>query len=193
MQILKLRRDRLMELFSKERSLFRLVIHVFYFFFLFGLFSQLGAGERVKLMVNLSDQDVILPISSIEWGIPDRWSITTRYTHMFEKDRDGKPWLNNLCITISPGISGGRIAIGYLGIFSPTSIPDLTILSEARLALLRTWGNPHSIDADLTFAGVEIRSSLRGIINLGIGYYIQISFSNGDQEQFFGFHAGIGI
>jgi hypothetical protein len=46
-----------MELASRERSLFRLVIHVFYFFFLFGLFSQLGAGERAKLMVNLSDQE----------------------------------------------------------------------------------------------------------------------------------------
>ena len=28
-------------------------------------------------MLQLSDQDVILPITSIEWGTPDRWSITS--------------------------------------------------------------------------------------------------------------------
>jgi len=41
-------------------------------------------------MIQLRDQDVILPITSIEWGTPDSWSITSRYVHMFEKDHDDK-------------------------------------------------------------------------------------------------------
>ena len=184
---------------------FRQILNVSHAVFLLFLFAHpvwsqdsLGTTKQNKprstwLIQHLSDQDVILPISSIEWGIPDRWSITTRYTHMFEKDRDGKPWLNNLIITLSPGISGGRFAIGYQAIVSPFSMPHMSILSEVRVALLRTWGNPLSISSDRTFAGVEIRSSFEGFINLGIGYFFQISDSNGSEEQFLGFHIGLGI
>ena len=144
-------------------------------------------------MIQLSDQDVILPITSIEWGTPDRWSITSRYVHMFEKDRDNKTWLHNLSISLSPGIAGGRLGIGYQGIFSPRSMPDFGVFSEARIVLLRTWGNPLSTVPNRTFVGAEIRSSLSFLINLGIGYYTQISGSNSDREQFYGFHIGIGI
>lgn len=146
-----------------------------------------------RLMFKLSDQDVILPISSIEWGTPDRWSVTSRYVHMFEKDRGNKTWLNNLSITLSPGISGGRFAIGYQGIFSPRSMPDFGIISEARVVLLRTWGNPLSALSNRTFVGAEFRISLSFLINLGIGYFTQISGSKSDREQFYGFHIGIGI
>ncbi len=144
-------------------------------------------------MLQLSDQDVILPITSIEWGSPDRWSITSRYVHMFQTDRDNKTWLHNLSISLSPGISGGRLGIGYQGIFSPRSMPDFGIFSEARVVLLRTWGNPLSTVPNCTFIGAEIRSSLSFLINLGIGYYTQISCSNSDQEKFYGFHVGLGI
>ncbi len=150
-------------------------------------------SQNSRLMFKLSDQDVILPITSIEWGTPDRWSVTSRYVHMFEKDRDNKTWLNNLSITLSPGISGGRFAIGYQGIFSPKSRPDFGIFSEARLVLLRTWGNPLSTETNRTFIGAEIRSSLSFLINIGIGYFTQISTSNGSRERFYGLHIGIGI
>ena len=36
--------------------------------------QKISGGGRG--MLQLSDQDVILPITSIEWGTPDRWSIT---------------------------------------------------------------------------------------------------------------------
>jgi len=144
-------------------------------------------------MLQLSDQDVILPITSIEWGSPDRWSFTSRYVHMFEKDRDNKTWLNNLSIALSPGLSGGRFAIGYLGIFSPRSMPDFGVFSEARVVLLRTWGNPLSTDPDITFVSAEIRAAISFLLNLGVGYYEQISNSDGDRENFYGFHVGVGI
>ena len=97
-----------------------------------------------RAWIQLSDQDVIVPISSIEWGTPERWSLTSRYTHMFDKNRDKKIWLNNLSISISPGIAGGRFGVGYQGIYSPRSIPGFNFFSETRFVLLRTWGNPLS-------------------------------------------------
>lgn len=150
-------------------------------------------STRSRLMLQLSDQDVILPISSIEWGTPDRWSITSRYVHMFEKERNNKTWLNNLSITFSTGTAGGRFTIGYQSILSPKSMPDFAIFSEARVVLLRTWGNPLSIDSNRTFVGAEIRSSLSGMINLGIGYFTQLSVSNSRREYIYGLHVGIGI
>ncbi|MBU0518747.1 hypothetical protein KKA00_12790 [bacterium] len=144
-------------------------------------------------MIQLSDQDVILPITSIEWGSPDRWSITSRYVHMFQTDRDNKTWLHNLSISLSPGITGGRFGIGYQGIFSPRSMPDFGVFSEARVVLLRTWGNPISAVPDRTYAGAEIRGSLSFLFNIGIGYYKQISDSNGNSGDLYGFHVGVGI
>ena len=144
-------------------------------------------------MLKLSDQDVIVPITSIEWGTPDRWSITSRYVHLFGEDRDNKTWLHNLSISLSPGISGGRLGIGYQGIFSPRSIQDFAVFSEARVVLLRTWGNPLSASPDQTYIGGELRMSLSFLLNLGIGYFTKISDADGPEEDFYGFHVGIGI
>ena len=146
----------------------------------------------LRLMFRLSDQDVILPISSIEWGIPDRWSFTSRYIHEFDKTKIKRTWKNNISLSISPGISGGRVAIGYQGIYLPKSMREFGIISEARLVLLRTWGNPLFTPPNSTFAGAEIRCSLI-LINLGIGYYKQISRTNGDRQDFYGYHVGVGI
>ena len=151
------------------------------------------ANPKKSSPFQLSDQDVILPITSIEWGTPDRWSITSRYVHMFEKDRDNKTWLNNLSITLSPGTTGGRFAIGYQGIYTPKSMGDYAILSEVRAVLLRTWGNPLATLPNRTFVGAEIRTSLSFLFNVGIGYYKQISNLNDDRKDFYGFHVGVGI
>lgn len=186
----------------KKHHLF-IILNTVYLFFLFAhpVYSQeseqttkqkKSSGSRLDTRLN--DQDVILPISSIEWGTPDRWSFTSRYIHMFEKDRDNKTWLNNLSITLSPGTAGGRFAIGYQGILSPRSIPeDIDIFSESRVVLLRTWGNPLSTITNRTFVGAEIRGSLSFLINIGIGYYKQISNSNSRREHFYGLHVGFGI
>jgi len=149
--------------------------------------------RKSKLMWRLSEQDVILPITSIEWGIPDRWSFTSRFVHELGKDRDGKEWFHSLCVTVSPGISGGRFAVSYHNIYDPKSSTDFGILSEARIVLLRTWGNPLSTLPNLTFVGAEFRTGFSWLINFGIGYYSQISDSNGSREQFYGLHVGVGI
>jgi hypothetical protein len=147
------------------------------------------------LLSRPSDQDVILYISSAQWGTPDRWSFTSLYAHMFEKqeDRNTRLWLNSLTITLSPGTAGGRFGVGYGGIFTPKHGADLAILSGARVVLLRTWGNPLATGADRTFVGTEIGGSLSFLINLGAGHYWQISATDGRRESFWGFHVGVGI
>jgi hypothetical protein len=145
------------------------------------------------LVMRPSDQDVILTISSIEWGVPDRWSFTSRYIHMFDKERDHKTWLNSLTFTISPGISGGRFGIGYQGVYSPKSMQDMAILNEARVVLLRTWGNPLAVEADKTLIGAEIRTSLSGMLNVGVGCYRPISAAAGSRNFLWGFHVGVGM
>jgi hypothetical protein len=42
------------------------------------------------LVFRLSEQDVILPVTSIEWGHPNRWSFTSRYIDSFEKRGKGE-------------------------------------------------------------------------------------------------------
>lgn len=145
------------------------------------------------LIARPSDQDVFLLISSIEWGSPDRWSFTSRFVHMFNKDRTNRTWLNNLTFTLCPGTDGGRLGLGYQGILTSRSMIGMTLLNEIRVDLLRTWGNPIATASGRTFVGVELRSSFAGIFNLGTGYYTQISATSDRQGLFWRFHIGVGI
>jgi hypothetical protein len=147
-----------------------------------------------------TDQDAIVPITSIEWGAPDRLSFTSRYVHMFQKERDYKRVLHNFTVTLSPGQAGGRLGAGYLNVWNTgTSSADrkkktgVTLLSEARVVALRTWGHPIAADAGRTFAGVELRTSVTGVVNVGVGYYAPVGSSPGDRKSFFGLHAGVGM
>lgn len=145
------------------------------------------------LRLRLSEQDLILTVSSIEWGTPDRWSFTSRYIHRLGKNRKDKEWFHSLCVTLSPGISGGRLAVGYQNLYDPQSSTDFGIFSEARIVILRTWGNPLSTSPNRTFMGGELRISLSFLFNLGIGYFTQISATSGSKEDFLSFHVGIGV
>ena len=141
------------------------------------------------IMLHLSDQDVILTLSSIEWGTPDRWSITSRYIHGFEKERKRITWRNSVGISLSPGLSGGRLGVGYLGIYSPASMKALALISELRGVLLRTWGNPLSTSTNSTLVGAEVKICLSWLINVSAGYYSPITSEN--IKSFWGFHFGI--
>jgi len=143
----------------------------------------------------LSDQDTIAPVTSVEWGPPDRWSFTARYIHFFEKDRDYKRWLNNFTVVLSPGTDGGRLGVGYQGTFSPdlVSNPDWAMFVEGRAVLLRTWSNPLETEANRTFVGAEIRFAPSVWFNIGSGYYWQVSSSDGSRDSFWGYHVGIGM
>ena len=60
--------------------------------------------------------------------------------------------------------------------------------------MLRTWGNPLFTLPDRTFVGAELKISFTGRIGAGVGYYLQLSDSGDEeQEQFWGFHPGVGI
>ncbi len=148
-----------------------------------------------------TSQDVFLPITSVEWGAPDRWSFTARYVHMFDavEVRDTTRSLNNLTVTLSPGTAGGRLGLGYENIFDSkkgrrgTSGFDVALLSEARVVLLRTWGSPLTAPSGGTFAGGELRTSLVGVCNIGVGYYAPYGGKSVGATSFWGVHAGIGI
>ena len=140
----------------------------------------------------LTDRDVILPITSIEWGEPDRWSFTARYIHMFGHTKNKEVWKNNLGISISPGWSGGRAGIDYIGIYSPKNMSgEFALFTQFRGVLLRTWGNPLTATPDVTYAGAEVKFCISFLLDLGAGYYYPISGNN--KEPFIGFHIGVGI
>ncbi len=144
--------------------------------------------------IHLSDQDKFVPVTSLEWGTPDRWSLTARYVHFFEKDRDTRKWLNSLTVVLSPGTAGGRLGVGYQGTATHVaSKPDWAMFIEARAVLLRTWSNPLETKANRTFIGAEIRFAPAVLFNIGGGYYWQLSPSDGSRDSFWGFHVGIGI
>ena len=145
-----------------------------------------------------TDQDAIIPVTSVEWGTPDRWSFTARYVHMFQKERDYKRVLHNVTVTLTPGTAGGRMGAGYENIFNtrkyrPGHRDGVTLLSEAKVVVLRTWGQPMSTDANHTFIGGELSTSLAGVVNLGMGYYSPGSTADGRPKAFWGVHAGVGI
>jgi hypothetical protein len=148
--------------------------------------------KKLRLVFELSEKDFIFPVTSIEWGAPDRWSFTSRYFHMFGKARHVSGWRHILGATLSPGTDGGRLGAGYSGFLTLESKPDFTFITEARVVLLRTWGNPLFTDPNHTFVGAELRVSIV-LINLGAGYYKHISDSNVDLDDFIGFHVGFGI
>lgn len=150
------------------------------------------SGMGKFFLIKLSEQDKIMPIILIEWGQPDRWSFTARYIHDFHKEKTSITWRNNAGIFLSPGVSGGRLGVGYLGIYSPSSksLQGTGLLSEIRAVMLRTWGNPLSTSSDTTFAGAEFKLSFF-IFNVCAGYYSPIS--NKEIEPFWGMHFGIGV
>ena len=133
----------------------------------------------------------LLPITAIEWGAPDRLSFTSLYVSSVWRAEDEvenkKTWHQNLHASLSPGLSGGRVGIGYGLIFNP-------IVSSCRAVLLRSWGNPLFASPDRTYAGAEFKVSLSFLLSVSVGYYSQISDSGDDEkEQFWGFHCGVGI
>ncbi|MEN8191831.1 MAG: hypothetical protein ABFS12_03375 [Bacteroidota bacterium] len=147
------------------------------------------------LMIRLSDQDVILPITSIEWGHPDRWSFTMRYIHSFHKERKRRVWHHGAGISLHPGWSGGRLGFNYSATYSPPyeSLREFAIFIHLSGTLLRTWGNPLTAITNTTYAGPELKIGLSWLLNITVGYYSPILNDNVNPKPFWGFHFGIGI
>jgi hypothetical protein len=143
--------------------------------------------ERRILVERLGEQDVLVFVSTLEWGTPDRWSVTGRYVHEFERERNGRTWLNNASLALSPGTDGGRVSVGYLSVWSPFAEREFALLNEIRAVLVRTWSNPLATDPNLTLFGAELRSST-GFLCASIGCY-----ATGGRAPLWGFHVGLGI
>jgi len=147
-----------------------------------------------------TDQDVLMPVMSVEWGVPDRWSVTSRYIHMFQKNRDHKPTLHNMTVSVAPGTAGTRVGLGYENIHgfgnartASGASGGIVLLSEARVVMLRTWGSPLHAAAHQRFIGGELRTSLTGVVNIGVGYYKARSPAPGDTRALWGVHVGVGL
>ena len=148
--------------------------------------------------LRISDRVLLLPITAVEWGTPDRWSFSSlliyRAWAVDDEEESKKTWHHNFHTSLSPGLSGGRIGIGYGLIFDPPEWRDFGIVSSYRAVLLRSWGNPLFASPDRTYAGAEFKVSLSFLFSVSVGYYSQISDSGDDEkEQFWGFHCGVGI
>ncbi len=146
-----------------------------------------------QLFKRISSQSVFLPISSIEWGVPDRWSFTARYAYEFDRERGYLPRRDSFTIFVSPGTDGGRLGIGYQALFSIKKKKDLGFFFEPRAIRLRTRGNPLETKPDRTFLGAEIRGTLGWPINIGVGRYRQIASQKDEADSFWGVHVGLGI
>lgn len=158
--------------------------------------SSSSADEKVPspgLSYRLSNQDVLLPISSAEWGLPDRWSFTMRYVHEYDISRKPMARRDNFTITCSPGTAGVRVGLGYQAIFNQLSGQSFLTFLEARAVAMRTWGHPYSAPTNSSFLGGEIRCAFFIIFNLGVGYYVPVRSSSSNDEPLFGFHIGLGI
>ena len=143
----------------------------------------------------LSEQDSIIPITSIEWGHPDRWSFTMRYMHSFHKERIRRIWYHGVGISLLPGLSGGRLGFNYSVIYSPPSpsLREFAIFIHLNATLLRTWGNPLTAITNTTYAGPELKIGISWLFNITVGYYSPISNADDDPVPFWGFHFGVGI
>ena len=154
----------------------------------FWLLATPWAVSSQAVHVPLDERDAFLPVSSIQWGSPDRWSFTSRYSHLLTRREDGLhlAW----AVTLSPGTDGGRVSTGVWGLVTSPRYPDAGLPLELRTTLLRTWGHPLGAPADRTWAGLEARGGLLFLV-VELGRYWPIS--SGDADPFWGLRFGIGL
>jgi hypothetical protein len=145
------------------------------------------------LSFRISNQDVLLPITSIEWGLPDRWSFTSRYVHEFDLSRTPMARRDNFTIICSPATAGARLGMGYQAIFNQLSGQSFLTFFETRIVALYTWGTPYAAPAHMTFLGGELRCVFFIVFNTSIGYYVPASSSSSNGDALWGFHIGLGI
>lgn len=85
------------------------------------------------------------------------------------------------------GVSGARLGLGLGGCCSGPA--DLGF--QVRAGLLRTWGNPWTVEGGQTFAGGEVRINLFVWFFLSPGYYWMLK-GTGPSEAFL-FSVGVGL
>ncbi len=148
-----------------------------------------SAGPRLRLAWRLSERATLLPITTVQWGAPERWSFTGRLVYGLTSVQHGQhlSW----SLGVSPGTGGARVHTGILGIHTSRSHRAPAIRWGASAAVLRTWAHPLGAAAYRTYGGMELSGGLPPLLLLGIGRYWPMGA--GDAKPFWGVRIGIGI
>lgn len=146
-------------------------------------------SARPRLAWRLSERATLLPITTVQWGAPERWSFTSRLVYRLTSAQHGQhlSWT----LGLSPGTGGARAHTGILGIYTFRSHRAPAIRWGASAAVLRTWGHPLGADAWRTWGGMELSGGLPPLLLVGIGRYWPIGA--GDAKPVWGVRVGFGI
>ena len=150
-------------------------------------------GFWKSLAASPTPQDVLLVLSSLEWGVPDRLSFTSRYIHMFDPAGEKLTHRNNFVASFSPGVDGVRAGLGWGGITYVGGAKGPGIMSEVRTVLLRTWDRPLIADPRTTYLGAEARISVTAVVSVTGGWYRRVTAAPGRPDHFWGLHVGVGM
>lgn len=106
------------------------------------------------------------PALSLELGGPQKLSANLGFKLGATK-ADGAEVGRGFFFQVQPGLGGGSVNIG----FSPVSLSSwgtqaVGVVVKARL--LRSWGDPWTIEPDQTFAGVEIGAAWIVKVSVGV-------------------------
>jgi|GEM_PF-3766800 len=134
-----------------------------------------------KLFVRINESDTWIPLSGIEYGAPQGWSLSSTYVHYLGGDLTTSDRQYALAVTVSPGSDGARINAGL----AAYGIGHALVVAELDLAVLRTWGDPVIADSHSTYVGVEAKLSM--LLGGAVGYYRRVGHdAAGHTDSFFG-------
>jgi len=155
-----------------------------------------GRGVRVPVWVALfallaagrASADVE-PALSVEVGSPQKLSASLgiRIGTVGEGEADyGKGFL----LQVQPGLGGGAVNLGW----APVALPAwgsqaVGVVVKARL--LRSWGDPWSIEPGQTFAGAEV--GVAWIVKVSVGVLARVSSGGEGRKTVFTWSIGVGL
>jgi hypothetical protein len=175
------------------------------FGFLLGLFLAVAAGCAAsdqgfsagsggppawvgKLFVRINESDTWIPLSGIEYGAPQGWSLSSTYVRYLSGDLTTSNRQYAFAVTVSPGSDGARISAGL----AAYGIGHALVVAELDLAVLRTWGDPVIADSHSTYVGVEAKLSM--LLGGAVGYYRRVGHDEaGRTDSFFGIRYRIAL
>jgi hypothetical protein len=128
------------------------------------------------------------PALSLEVGGPQKLSANLGFKLGATK-ADASEVGRGFFFQLQPGLGGGSVNIG----FSPVSLAGwgtqaVGVVVKARL--LRSWGDPWTIEPDQTFAGVEIGAAW--IVKVSVGVLQRVE-SGAGKATVFTWSVGVGL
>jgi hypothetical protein len=135
----------------------------------------------------VSDSDVLLWLGGLEYAVPTKLGITSKWVHELAPRGEAHPFR---AVTLNTGTDGARLGLGYGAMFSGAKVLSG---AELRATVVRTWHDPLKTGPARTLVGPEGRVMLFGFLSVGLGHYWQVSPSQGKRDAFFGLQAGVGF